>query len=182
MIVKLTGDDLSFEQLYEVSLNGTEASLAAEARARMIASRAVIEKIVAAETTAYGVNTGFGDLAEVRISSDQIRTLQINLVRSHACGVGASLTEPETRAIILLRANALAKGLSGVRPVLVETLFAMLNRRVHPVIPSQGSVGASGSKPRSEAASRPRSACIVKSISDNSRRWGTRGFLAAIDW
>jgi histidine ammonia-lyase len=110
----------------------------------MIASRAVIEKIVAAETTAYGVNTGFGDLAEVRISSDQIRTLQINLVRSHACGVGASLTEPETRAIILLRANALAKGLSGVRPVLVETLFAMLNRRVHPVIPSQGSVGASG--------------------------------------
>jgi len=144
MIVKLTGDDLSFEQLYEVSLNGTEASLAAEARARMIASRAVIEKIVAAETTAYGVNTGFGDLAEVRISSDQIRTLQINLVRSHACGVGASLTEPETRAIILLRANALAKGLSGVRPVLVETLFAMLNRRVHPVIPSQGSVGASG--------------------------------------
>ncbi len=144
MIVQLTGDDLSFEQLYEVSLNGAEASLAAEARARMIASRAVIEKIVAAETTAYGVNTGFGDLAEVRISSDQIRTLQINLVRSHACGVGASLTEPETRAIILLRANALAKGLSGVRPVLVETLFAMLNRRVHPVIPSQGSVGASG--------------------------------------
>jgi len=144
MIVKLTGDDLSFEQLYEVSLNGAEASLAAEARARMIASRAVIEQIVAAETTAYGVNTGFGDLAEVRISSDQIRTLQINLVRSHACGVGASLTEPETRAIILLRANALAKGLSGVRPVLVETLFAMLNRRVHPVIPSQGSVGASG--------------------------------------
>jgi histidine ammonia-lyase len=144
MTVPLTGDDLSFEQLYEVSLNGAEASLAAEARARMIASRAVIEKIVAAETTAYGVNTGFGDLAEVRISSDQIRTLQINLVRSHACGVGAPLTEPETRAIIVLRANALAKGLSGVRPVLVETLFAMLNRRVHPVIPSQGSVGASG--------------------------------------
>jgi len=144
MIVQLTGEDLSFEQLYEVSLSSAEAALAAEARARMIASRAVIEKIVAAETTAYGVNTGFGDLAEVRISSDQIRTLQINLVRSHACGVGASLTEPETRAIILLRANALAKGLSGVRPVLVETLFAMLNRRVHPVIPSQGSVGASG--------------------------------------
>ena len=144
MIVQLTGDDLSFEQLYEVSLNGAEASLSAEARVRMIASRAVIEKIVAAETTAYGVNTGFGDLAEVRISSDQIRTLQINLVRSHACGVGAPLTEPETRAIILLRANALAKGLSGVRPILVETLCSMLNHGVHPVIPSQGSVGASG--------------------------------------
>jgi histidine ammonia-lyase len=144
MIVQLTGDDLSFEQLYEVSLNGAEASLSAAARARMMASRAVIEKIVAAETTAYGVNTGFGDLAEVRISPDQIRTLQINLVRSHACGVGASLTEPETRAIILLRANALAKGFSGVRPVVVETLCSMLNHRVHPVIPSQGSVGASG--------------------------------------
>jgi histidine ammonia-lyase len=144
MTLLLTGDDLSFEQLYEVSLHGAEASLAAEARARMIASRAVIERIVAAETTAYGVNTGFGDLAEVRISPDQIRTLQINLVRSHACGVGAPLTESETRAIILLRANALAKGLSGVRPVLVEALCAMLNRRVYPVIPSQGSVGASG--------------------------------------
>jgi histidine ammonia-lyase len=144
MIVQLTGDDLSFEQLYEVSLNGAEASLAAAARARMMASRAVIEKIVTAETTAYGVNTGFGDLAEVRISSGQIRTLQVNLVRSHACGVGAPLSESETRAIMLLRANALAKGLSGVRPVLVETLCAMLNHRVHPVIPSQGSVGASG--------------------------------------
>src|SRR6202049_2453149 len=143
MSVHLTGDDLSFEQLYEVSLRGAEASLAGEARARMMASRAVIERIVGAQTTAYGVNTGFGDLAEVRISPDQIRTLQINLVRSHACGVGAPLSETETRAIILLRANALAKGLSGVRPAIVEALCTMLNRRVHPVIPSQGSVGAS---------------------------------------
>ena len=144
MIVQLTGNDLTFEQLYEVSLHGGEASLASEARARMIASRAVIERIVAAEITAYGVNTGFGDLAEVRISSDQIRTLQVNLVRSHACGVGAPLCETETRAIVLLRANALAKGLSGVRPAVVETLCGMLKGHVHPVIPSQGSVGASG--------------------------------------
>jgi len=144
MTVPLTGNDLSLEQLYEVSLHGAEVSLTTEARDRMSVSRAVIEKIVAAETTAYGVNTGFGDLAEVRISSDQIRTLQVNLVRSHACGVGAALSESETRAIILLRANALAKGLSGVRPVIVETLCALLNQRVHPLIPSQGSVGASG--------------------------------------
>jgi histidine ammonia-lyase len=144
MTVQLTGNDLSFDQLYEVSLRGADASLTSEARARMIASRAVIERIVAAETTAYGVNTGFGDLAEVRISSDQIRTLQINLVRSHACGLGAPVTEAETRAIVLLRANALAKGLSGVRPAVVETLCAMLKHNVHPVIPSQGSVGASG--------------------------------------
>jgi histidine ammonia-lyase len=144
MTVHLTGNDLSFEHLYEVSLHGAEVSLTSEARARMLASRAVIERIVAAETTAYGVNTGFGDLAEVRISPDQIRTLQVNLVRSHACGVGAPLSEAETRALMLLRANALAKGLSGVRPVVVETLCAMLERGVHPVIPSQGSVGASG--------------------------------------
>src|SRR5882762_9853866 len=144
MTVQLTGNDLSFEQLYEVSLHGGEASLTSEARARMLASRAVIERIVAAETTAYGVNTGFGDLAEVRISPDQIRTLQVNLVRSHACGVGEPLSEVETRAIVLLRANALAKGLSGVRPTVVEVLCAMLKHRVHPVIPSQGSVGASG--------------------------------------
>jgi len=144
MIVHLTGNDLTFEQLYEVSLRGAEASLTSEARARMIASRAVIERSVAAETTAYGVNTGFGDLAEVRISPDQIRTLQVNLVRSHACGVGAPLSEAEARAIVLLRANALAKGLSGVRPAIVEILCAMLKHGVHPVIPSQGSVGASG--------------------------------------
>jgi histidine ammonia-lyase len=144
MTVELTGNDLSLEQLYEVSLQGAEASLASEARGRMVASRDVIERIVAAETTAYGVNTGFGDLAEVRISRDQIRTLQVNLVRSHACGVGAPLSDAETRAMLLLRANALAKGLSGVRPAVVEVLCAMLNRRVHPVIPSQGSVGASG--------------------------------------
>jgi len=110
----------------------------------MEASRAVIDALVASNKTAYGVNTGFGDLAEVRISADQIRQLQVNLVRSHACGVGAPLTEAETRAMMLLRANALSKGLSGVQPVIVETLCAMLNRRVHPVIPSQGSVGASG--------------------------------------
>jgi len=144
MTVNLTGNDLTFEQLFEVSLHGAAASLTSEARARMLASRAVIERIVAAETTAYGVNTGFGDLAEVRISPDQIRTLQVNLVRSHACGVGAPLSEMETRAIVLLRANALAKGLSGVRPAVVEGLCAMLKHRVHPVIPSQGSVGASG--------------------------------------
>jgi histidine ammonia-lyase len=144
MSVELTGDSLTFQELYEVSLNGAAVSLSSEGRAKMTASRAVIESIVAAETTAYGVNTGFGDLAEVRISPDQIRALQVNLVRSHACGVGAPLAEPETRALMLLRANALAKGLSGVRPAVVEILCSMLNRRVHPVIPSQGSVGASG--------------------------------------
>jgi len=144
MTIEITGDHLTFEQLHAVALESAEASLAHSARARMEASRAVIERIVAAEETAYGVNTGFGDLAAVRISRDQIRQLQLNLVRSHACGVGAPLSEAETRALMLLRANALAKGFSGVRPVVVETLCAMLVRGVHPLIPSQGSVGASG--------------------------------------
>ena len=144
MSVRINGNDLTFDQLYEVVFGGAEVALDPAARTRMEASRTVIERLVASNETAYGVNTGFGELAEVRISADQIRRLQLNLVRSHACGVGAPLTEAETRAVMLLRANALAKGLSGVRPVLVEVLCAMLNRRIHPLIPSQGSVGASG--------------------------------------
>jgi histidine ammonia-lyase len=110
----------------------------------MKTSRSVVDRLVASGETAYGINTGFGKLASVRISTEQVRQLQVNLVRSHACGVGAPLTEAETRAMMLLRANALAKGLSGIRPQTVETLCAMLNAGVHPVIPSQGSVGASG--------------------------------------
>ncbi len=144
MIVELTGNDLTFTRLEAVVYQGAEARLAATARARMESSRGVIEKLIASGKTVYGVNTGFGDLAAVRISPDQLRQLQVNLVRSHACGVGPALSEAETRAMILLRANALAKGLSGVRPALVEVLCALLNRAVHPVIFSQGSVGASG--------------------------------------
>jgi histidine ammonia-lyase len=144
MIVELTGNDLSFAQLEETALRRPEVRLAAAARARMEASRAAVDKLVASGRTVYGVNTGFGELATVRISADQLRELQVNLVRSHACGVGPALSEAETRAMILLRANALAKGLSGVRPALVEALCGLLNREVHPVIPAQGSVGASG--------------------------------------
>jgi len=140
----LTGNDLTFEQLYRVALGGATVGLAPSAAERMKTSRAVVDKVVASGTVAYGINTGFGKLASVRISAEQVRNLQVNLVRSHCCGVGAPLTETETRAITLLRANALAKGLSGVRPIIVETLCAMLNAGVHPVIPSQGSVGASG--------------------------------------
>ncbi|MBI3646055.1 MAG: aromatic amino acid lyase, partial [Acidobacteriales bacterium] len=112
--VNINGNNLSFEDLYAVALADAQAALAPDARARMDDSRAVIDRLVASETSVYGVNTGFGDLAEVRISRDQIRQLQLNLVRSHACGVGAPLSESETRAVMLLRANALAKGLSGV--------------------------------------------------------------------
>src|SRR6266852_5678963 len=144
MNVVLTGNDLTFDQLYAVALHNDAVSLAPASVTRMKASRAVVDRLVAANETAYGINTGFGKLASVRISAEQVRQLQINLVRSHVCGVGAPLSVPETRAMMLLRANALAKGLSGIRPLVVETLCAMLNAGVHPLIPSQGSVGASG--------------------------------------
>ncbi|MGH9676214.1 MAG: HAL/PAL/TAL family ammonia-lyase, partial [Candidatus Acidiferrum sp.] len=144
MSIALTGNDLTFAQLYSVALRDESVSLGRAAIERMSASRAVVDRLVASGTTAYGVNTGFGKLASVRISTEQVQQLQVNLVRSHSCGVGAPLSEPETRAMMLLRSNALAKGLSGVRPSVVETLCAMLNAKVHPVIPSQGSVGASG--------------------------------------
>lgn len=144
MSVLLTGNDLTFPQLYAVAFQHESVSLSPDAVTRMKASRAVVDKLLVDGQTAYGINTGFGKLASVRISSEQVRQLQINLVRSHACGVGTALSEAETRGMILLRANALAKGLSGIRPVVVETLCAMLNHGVHPVIPSQGSVGASG--------------------------------------
>src|SRR6202521_4054071 len=144
MSVTLSGNDLTFPQLYDVALRGEQVQLTASATERMNASRAVVDRLVASGTTAAGSNTGFGKLASVRISTEQVRQLQVNLVRSHACGVGAPLSEVETRAMMLLRANALAKGLSGVRPRVVETLCQMLNAKLHPVIPSQGSVGASG--------------------------------------
>jgi histidine ammonia-lyase len=144
MSIQLTGNDLTFDQLHRIAFDNEQVSLSSIAAERMTASRAVVDKLVASGKTAYGINTGFGKLASVRISSEQVRQLQINLVRSHACGVGEPLSNSETRAMMLLRANALAKGLSGARPSTVETLCAMLNSKVHPVIPSQGSVGASG--------------------------------------
>ena len=142
--VPIDGEHLTLDQLFEAAQGGAAAEVTPAARERMKASRAVIERVIQSGATVYGVNTGFGKLAYVRISGEQIEQLQLNLVRSHACGVGPALSETETRAMLLLRANAIAKGFSGVRPVLAETLCAMLNAGLHPVIPSQGSVGASG--------------------------------------
>src|SRR5689334_15174458 len=97
----LNGNDLTFDQLYAVALRGEKVQLTVDAIERMKASRAIVDRIVASGATAYGINTGFGKLASVRISSDQVRQLQVNLVRSHSSGVGPPLTEPETRAIML---------------------------------------------------------------------------------
>ncbi len=142
--ILIDGETLTRDALYRIVFEGEEVALAPGAREKMLASRAVIERLIESNAPVYGVNTGFGKMASVRISREQIGTLQVNLVRSHACGVGAPLSEAETRAMLVLRANAIAKGFSGVRPVVAETLCAMLNKSVHPVIPGQGSVGASG--------------------------------------
>src|SRR5919108_5479444 len=138
----LTGRDLTIDNVVEVARGRRAVGLDPDAAARMRASRAVIERLVADGATVYGVTTGFGDLADVRIEPRQTADLQRNLVRSHAAGVGAPLPDDVVRAMLLLRANALAVGLSGVRVEVVELLIGMLNRAVHPVIPSRGSVGA----------------------------------------
>jgi histidine ammonia-lyase len=121
-----------------------EAVLDPCALVRIRAARAVIEQAIAEDRTIYGVNTGFGKLADQRIPNDKVQQLQVNLLRSHACGVGAPLPEEEVALSLLFRANALAVGCSGCRPVVVDTLLAMFNQGVRPVVPRKGSVGASG--------------------------------------
>jgi histidine ammonia-lyase len=140
----LDGQPLTLAEIEAVSLTRRPVAIAPAALARVVQSRALIEKILAAGDTVYGVNTGFGKLSDVRVPSGNLAQLQTHLVRSHAGGVGQPLSESESRAMLLLRANVLAKGFSGCRPALVELLVALLNARVHPVIPEKGSVGASG--------------------------------------
>jgi len=140
----LDGRALTLAEIESVSVHRCSVSIAAEALARVAQSRQVIEQILETGQTVYGVNTGFGKLADVRIPADRLAQLQTNLVRSHACGLGDPLSEAESRAMLLLRANVLAKGLSGIRPALLQLLVAMLNAGVHPIIPAKGSVGASG--------------------------------------
>ena len=140
----LNGNPLTLEEIRQVAQDFAPVALSADARGRIVAARSVVESILRTGRTIYGVNTGFGKLADVGIAPEHLAQLQTNLVRSHACGLGEPLRQAESRAMLLLRANVLAKGFSGVRVELVELLMAMLNHRVHPVIPSRGSVGASG--------------------------------------
>jgi len=140
----LSGRDLTIDHVIEVARGRRTVELDAGAAERMRASRAVIERLVADGATVYGVTTGFGDLADVRIEPSQTAELQRNLVRSHAAGVGPPLPDDVVRAMLVLRANALAVGVSGVRVEIVDLLVAMLNAGIHPVVPSRGSLGASG--------------------------------------
>jgi histidine ammonia-lyase len=140
----LTGEALTIEQVYRASRGKVPVELAESARKKMFHSRAYIDARIASGEVMYGVNTGFGAFSSVRISDDEIEELQRNLIRSHSMGVGTPFSIEETRAMMILRANALARGHSGIRPEVVDKILQFLNLELIPVIPSQGSVGASG--------------------------------------
>src|SRR3989475_2510438 len=140
----IDGESLTLENVYDVAFDRRPVGLHPAALQKMAQSRAVVEAIVKEARPVYGISTGFGKLSDVHIGADDISQLQHNLVRSHASGIGEPFSEEEVRALILLRANVLAKGLSGVRPVIVDRLCDLLNHHLYPVIPCRGSVGASG--------------------------------------
>ena len=140
----INGNDLTPEAVQEAAARKRPVLLAPDAREAVNRARAVVDALVANNKVSYAITTGVGKLSDVRIAGDQIRELQANLIRSHAVGVGEPLPGVETRAMMLLRANSLAKGNSGVRALVIDTICEMLNRGVAPVVPSQGSVGASG--------------------------------------
>jgi histidine ammonia-lyase len=142
--VELIGQPLSLSEIAEVAYGGAAIRVGRTAHEPIRASRHVIEEIVAKGAVVYGVSTGFGRLSDVHVPADELRQLQLNLVRSHSCGIGNPLSEPEVRVMILLRANVLALGLSGIRLEVIELLCALNNRGIVPVIPEKGSVGASG--------------------------------------
>ncbi|WP_453996514.1 histidine ammonia-lyase [Bacillus nitroreducens] len=143
-MVELTGQSLTLEQVKRICYDGEHVTISRESLRKVEQSRKAVEKIVADKRTVYGINTGFGKFSDVIIAEDDVNDLQLNLIRSHACGVGDSFPEVVSRAMVLLRLNALLKGYSGIRPVIAEKLVTLLNLNIHPVIPQQGSLGASG--------------------------------------
>ncbi len=143
-MVTLSGNDLTIEQVVAVARGGETVEISSAAFDAMRRSRAVVETLAAGDDPVYAVNTGVGLLADVRVPAVDLKTLQRNVVRSHAAGVGEPLRREEVRAMMLIRANVLAKGFSGIRPVVAERLCDLLNSGVTPVVPSKGSVGASG--------------------------------------
>jgi len=143
-MLQLKGQQLTLQQIVDVANGRERVVLADDARVRVERARQVVQDIVTQGRTVYGVNTGFGKLSDVSIDKHDLLQLQLNLVRSHSVGLGEPLSEPEARAMLLLRANVLASGFSGARALVIETLTAMLAKGVTPVIPEKGSVGASG--------------------------------------
>ena len=136
-MIYLDGNSLTLDELVAIANDFTTVSLTDAARARVRAARAVVDEFADRDTPTYGINTGFGSFAEVKIPHDSLSQLQVNLLRSHAAGVGDPLPVPVVRATIALRANVLAKGFSGIRLETLELLVELLNQRVHPVLPTR---------------------------------------------
>lgn len=143
-MIQLNGQNLSIEQLGSILYNGEKIEIAEEAKVRVVKSRDAVERIVQQDKTVYGINTGFGKFSDVKIAEHEVSKLQVNLIRSHACGFGEPFSEHVAKAMMVLRLNALLKGLSGIRLEVLERLLWMVNEDVIPVIPQQGSLGASG--------------------------------------
>ena len=143
-MITLTGSDLTIKDVVSCAREFEKVKLTVEANEKMMESQKLVIKLLHSNKTVYGVNTGFGNLSTEKIDKDDVESLQINLLRSHSCGVGEPLPSDVVRAMMLLRANSLAKGFSGIRPCVVQLLLDMLNNRIHPLVPSKGSIGASG--------------------------------------
>ena len=143
-MIHIDGNSLTIKEIEKVLYEDEQVAIPEKAVKGVLEARALVERRLKEGNIVYGLNTGFGKLSETTISNEHVRDLQMNLIRSHACGVGDPFSEPITRLMLLLRANALAKGYSGVRIELIQLLIDCLNRGVHPVIPSKGSLGASG--------------------------------------
>ena len=143
-MITLTGERVTIDLVCQVAYQNTQVKMGEKARQKMNESYQYISGRVAAGEVIYGVNTGFGAFSNIRINNEDIAQLQKNLIRTHCCGVGEPFSRAETRAIMFLRANALATGHSGIRDLVVEKILEFLNKDVIPVIPQQGSVGASG--------------------------------------
>ncbi len=171
--LQLTGENITLENLYVAAHSADlKVELAASAKAQMQKSRDYIESRIASGEVMYGVNTGFGAFSSVRISDSEIEQLQRNLIRSHSMGIGTPFSKTETRAMMILRANALAKGHSGIRPLVVEKILEFLNNDIIPVVPSQGSVGASGDlAPLSH---------LALTIIGEGEAWGTDGKIIPV--
>lgn len=142
--VCINGNNLTLEEFIKVTRLGAEVELDKDAIVRVQNARALVDKFVDENKVVYGITTGFGKFSDVRITGEETKTLQRNLIISHACGVGNPFEEDIVRGIMLLRANALSKGFSGIRLSTLNTLIEMLNKRVHPIVPEKGSLGASG--------------------------------------
>src|SRR5690625_3787266 len=143
-MIQLTGDSLTIEQMDAILFGGSDISIAEESLEKVRESRKAVDKILTGNETIYGINTGFGKFSTVKIANGNVEELQLNLIRSHACGVGDHFEPVVAKAMMVLRLNALVKGYSGIREEVVLLLMELINKNIIPVIPQQGSLGASG--------------------------------------